>query len=81
MVAFACTAINAQLVTSSSFKKEKSKTVWYGKVGMTFANVSADGESADNLLVTMSALLLTAPWAIAACFGEWGLPSVPKVTR
>lgn len=50
VAALACTTINAQLVTSSSFKREKSKTVWYAKVGMTLANMSADGESADNLM-------------------------------
>lgn len=47
---FVCGTINAQLVTSTSFKETRAKTLWYVKAGMTMANMSADGESAGNLV-------------------------------
>lgn len=78
LVAFACTAINAQLVTSSSFKKEKSKTVWYAKAGMTFANVSADGESADNLFGYNLGIAFDKPMGNSGVFWGMGLTLATK---
>lgn len=49
MAAFICSVMNAQLVTSTSFKKGKAATTWYVKAGATLANMSGDGESADAL--------------------------------
>ena len=69
--AFVCTTISAQLVTSSSFKKEKSKTVWYAKVGMTLANMSADGESGDNLLGYNVGIAFDRPMGSSGAF--WGM--------
>lgn len=41
--AFVCSTVGAQVVTSTSFKKAKSGTVWYLKAGANIANVSVDG--------------------------------------
>ena len=71
VAAFVCTTISAQLVTSSSFKKEKSKTVWYAKVGMTLANMSADGESADNLFGYNVGIAFDRPMGGSGAF--WGM--------
>lgn len=49
VAAFVCSAMNAQLVTSTSFKKGKAATTWYVKAGATLANMSSEGESADAL--------------------------------
>lgn len=49
VAAFVCSTMNAQLVTSTSFKKGKAATTWYVKAGATLANMSSEGESADAL--------------------------------
>ena len=49
VAAFVCSVMNAQLVTSTSFKKGKAATTWYVKAGATLANMSSEGESADAL--------------------------------
>lgn len=49
VTAFVCSTMNAQLVTSTSFKKGKAATTWYIKAGATLANMGAEGESADAL--------------------------------
>lgn len=49
VAAFVCSVMNAQLVTSTSFKKGKAATTWYVKAGATLANMNSDGESADAL--------------------------------
>ena len=42
-VALVCSTVSAQLVTSSTYKKQKSKAVWYVKAGLDIAGVSGDG--------------------------------------
>ena len=42
-VAMVCSTMSAQLVTSSTYKKEKAKTLWYVKAGLDIAGVSGDG--------------------------------------
>lgn len=49
VMAFVCSAMNAQLVTSTSFKKGKAATTWYVKAGTTLANMDVEGESFDAL--------------------------------
>lgn len=44
LAAFVSATVGAQVVTSTSFKKAKSGTVWYIKAGANIANVSVDGE-------------------------------------
>lgn len=43
-----CVAVNAQLVTSTSYVAKKNKATWYAKVGGTFANFSFDGVEGDD---------------------------------
>lgn len=43
LAAFISATVSAQVVTSTSFKKAKSGTVWYIKAGANIANVSVDG--------------------------------------
>ena len=43
LAAFVSATVDAQVVTSTSFKKAKSGTVWYVKAGANIANVSVDG--------------------------------------
>ena len=42
-VALVCSTVSAQLVTSSTYKKQKYKAVWYVKAGLDIAGVSGDG--------------------------------------
>lgn len=50
LAAFMTATVSAQVVTSTSFKKAKSGTVWYIKAGANIANVSVDeGDGPDAI--------------------------------
>ncbi len=50
LAAFMTATVSAQVVTSTSFKKAKSGTVWYIKAGANIANVSVDeGDDPDAI--------------------------------
>lgn len=49
LAAFISATVSAQVVTSTSFKKAKSGTVWYIKAGANIANVSVDGGDGPTL--------------------------------
>lgn len=50
LAAFMTVTVSAQVVTSTSFKKAKSGTVWYIKAGANIANVSVDeGDGPDAI--------------------------------
>lgn len=49
MAVFVCASMGAQVVTSTSFKKGKTGTVWYVKAGANFSKLSAEGESTGSL--------------------------------
>lgn len=50
LAAFMTATVSAQVVTSTSFKKAKSGTVWYLKAGANIANVSVDGGNGPDAI-------------------------------
>ena len=50
LAAFMTATVSAQVVTSTSFKKAKSGTVWYIKAGANIANVSVDGGNGPDAI-------------------------------
>lgn len=74
----ACTTMNAQLVTSTSFKEAKSSTLWYIKAGLTMANMSAEGESADNLVGYNVGIAFDRPIGGSGVFWGMGLTLATK---
>ncbi len=49
LAAFMTATASAQVVTSTSFSKARSGTVWYLKAGANIANMKAEGGSADAI--------------------------------
>ncbi len=50
VAAFVCSTMSAQLVTSTTYKKKSSETVWYVKAGMNLSKFTGDNVEADNLV-------------------------------
>jgi hypothetical protein len=48
VAAFVCTTISAQLVTSTTYRSEKPKTLWYVKGGLTMNKFTGDGVEVDG---------------------------------
>lgn len=77
--AFVCSTVGAQLVTSTSFKKTKSKTVWYLKAGANIANFSvSDGDGPDAIFGYNVGIAFDRPIGSSGVFWNSGLQLATK---
>lgn len=78
VAAFVCSTMNAQLVTSTSFKKGKTATTWYIKAGATLANMNDGEESADALFGYNVGIAFDRPIGSGGMFWGSGLQLATK---
>ena len=79
VAAFVSSTVGAQVVTSTTYKKNKAKTVWYVKAGMNIANVSVDeGEGPDALVGYNVGIAFDRPIGGSGAFWSSGLQLATK---
>lgn len=80
LTAFISATVSAQVVTSTSFKKAKSGTVWYIKAGANIANVSIDGagDSPDAIFGYNVGITFDRPIGSKGIFWNSGLQLATK---
>lgn len=79
LAAFVCSTVSAQVVTSTSFKKTKKKTVWYVKAGANIANVGVEeGEGPDALFGYYVGIAFDRPIGGSGVFWNSGLQLATK---
>lgn len=81
LVAFASATASAQVVTSTSYTKAKSETIWYVKVGANFANLSADGESGSSIIGYNVGIAFDKAIGTSGAFWNAGLQLATKGTK
>ncbi|MDR0988232.1 MAG: porin family protein [Prevotellaceae bacterium] len=79
LAAFVSATVSAQVVTSTSFKKAKSSTVWYVKAGANIANISVEhGEGYDALFGYNVGIAFDSPIGGSGVFWNSGLQLATK---
>ena len=79
VAAFISSTVGAQVVTSTTYKKDKAKTVWYVKAGMNIANVSVDeGDGPDALIGYNVGIAFDRPIGGSGAFWSSGLQLATK---
>ena len=78
VAAFVCSTVSAQLVTSTSFKKGKSNTVWYVKAGMNISKITGDNVDVDNKIGYNVGLAFDKPIGTSGLFWGSGLQLATK---
>lgn len=77
-VAMACSTLSAQLVTSSTFRKEKAKTLWYVKAGLDIAGMTGENVDVDNRIGYVVGVAFDRPISDKGLFWGMGLQLATK---
>lgn len=78
VAAFICSTASAQLVTSTTITKKRTKAVWYLKAGMNIANISGDGVDASSIAGYNVGIMFDRPFGNSGAFWGMGLQLATK---